>query len=241
LSPLRLDRALAEAGLAPSRQRAQALVMAGSVRVNGETERRPDRNVAGSDRLEVSDEERWASRGALKLLPVLDLLGVQVAGKVCADIGASTGGFTDVLLRRGAARVFAVDVGRGLIEWRLRQDPRVVLLERTNARDLDGFPEPVTLVVVDVSFIGLEKVLPAIRRSAPEAEVIALFKPQFQVGREEVGKGGIVRDAEAVAGARARFEAWCAANGYQVTGQAPAGVAGSDGNQEFFYRLEPRA
>ena len=239
MSRLRLDKALADAGLAPSRQRAQALVMAGSVRVNGETERRPDRNVAASDRLELAEDQRWASRGALKLLPVLDLLGVEVGGRVCADVGASTGGFTDVLLRRGAARVFAVDVGRGLIDWRLRQDPRVTLLERTNARDLQGFPEPVSLVVVDVSFIGLEKVLPAILRAAPEAEVVALFKPQFEVGRERVGKGGIVRDAEAVAEARARFEQWCAANGYRVAGQAPAGVAGSDGNQEHFYRLVP--
>ena len=115
----------------------------------------------------------------------------------------------------------------------------MTLLERTNARDLQGFPEPVSLVVVDVSFIGLEKVLPAILRAAPEAEVVALFKPQFEVGRERVGKGGIVRDAEAVAEARARFEEWCAANGYRVAGQAPAGVAGSDGNQEHFYRLVP--
>jgi len=241
LTSLRLDKALADAGLAPSRQRAQALVMAGEVRVNGETERRPDRNVAASDRLELSTDERWASRGALKLLPVLAQLGVAVEGRVCADIGASTGGFTDVLLRRGAARVFAVDVGRGLIDWRLRQDPRVMLLERTNARDLEGFAEPVSLVVVDVSFIGLEKVLPAVRRSAPAAQVVALFKPQFEVGREQVGKGGIVRDAEAVAAARASFEEWCAANGYGVAGQAPAGVAGADGNQEFFYLLEPKA
>jgi 23S rRNA (cytidine1920-2'-O)/16S rRNA (cytidine1409-2'-O)-methyltransferase len=236
---MRLDRALADAGLAPSRQRAQALVMAGSVRVNGETERRPDRNVADSDRLELAADERWASRGALKLLPVLDHFGIQVEGRICADIGASTGGFTDVLLRRGAARVFAVDVGRGLIDWRLRQDPRVTLLERTNARGLEGFPEPVSLVLIDVSFIGLEKVLPAIRRAAPEGEVLALFKPQFQVGREQVGKGGIVRDQEAVADARERFEKWCAANGYRVTGELPAGVAGTDGNQEYFYRLAP--
>jgi len=133
----RLDKALTEAGLVDSRQRAQALVMAGSVRVNGETERRPDRLVRSQDTLELDAGEGWASRGALKLLPVLDELDVEVDGLVCADIGASTGGFTDVLLRRGARRVFAVDVGRGLIEWRLRQDPRVTLMERTNARDLE--------------------------------------------------------------------------------------------------------
>src|SRR6202011_5548665 len=132
----RLDKALAETGMVESRQRAQALVMAGSVRVNGVVERRPDRLVKAEDQLELDAEDAWASRGALKLLPVLELFAIEVEGRVCADIGASTGGFTDVLLRRGAERVFAVDVGRGLINWRLRQDPRVVLLEKTNARDL---------------------------------------------------------------------------------------------------------
>ena len=234
-----MDKALAELGLAESRQRAQALVMAGSVRVNGETERRPDRVVRAEDRLELDAGEGWASRGALKLLPVLDRWRIEVGGRVCADVGASTGGFTDVLLRRGAARVYAVDVGRGLMAWRLRQDPRVVLMERTNARDLERFGEPVSLVVMDLSFIGLAKVLPAIRRAAPEATVVALFKPQFEVGRAAVGKGGIVRDPEAVAAARGTFEGWCAGSGYRVADSAPAGVPGAEGNQEFFYRLEP--
>jgi 23S rRNA (cytidine1920-2'-O)/16S rRNA (cytidine1409-2'-O)-methyltransferase len=235
----RLDKALTETGLVESRQRAQALVMAGSIRVNGVVERRPDRLVKAEDLLELDDEEAWASRGALKLLPVLAGFAIEVVGRVCADIGASTGGFTDVLLRAGAERVFAVDVGRGLIHWRLRQDPRVVLLEKTNARDLEAFPEPVSLVVIDVSFIGLEKVLPAIRRAAPEAEVVALFKPQFQVERREVGSGGIVRDRDAITAARARFEDWCHQNRYEVTGHALAGVPGADGNQEHFYRLVP--
>ena len=235
----RLDKALTETGLVESRQRAQALVMAGSIRVNGVVERRPDRLVKAEDLLELDDEEAWASRGALKLLPVLEGFAIEVVGRVCADIGASTGGFTDVLLRAGAERVFAVDVGRGLIHWRLRQDPRVVLLEKTNARDLQSFPEPVSLVLIDVSFIGLEKVLPAIRRAAPEAEVVALFKPQFQVERREVGSGGIVRDRDAITAARARFEDWCHQNRYEVTGHALAGVPGADGNQEHFYRLVP--
>jgi 23S rRNA (cytidine1920-2'-O)/16S rRNA (cytidine1409-2'-O)-methyltransferase len=235
----RLDKALAENGLVESRQRAQALVMAGGVRVNGVTERRPDRLVQAEDVLELEPDDGWASRGALKLLPVMEEFAIDVEGLVCADIGASTGGFTDVLLRQGAGKVFAVDVGRGLIDWRLRQDPRVVLMERTNARDLESFPEPVSLVVIDVSFIGLEKVLPAIRKAAPDAQVVALFKPQFQVGREEVGRGGIVRDRDAITAARARFEDWCIANGYQVTGHALAGIPGADGNQEHFYRLVP--
>jgi 23S rRNA (cytidine1920-2'-O)/16S rRNA (cytidine1409-2'-O)-methyltransferase len=222
-----------------SRQRAQALVMAGSVRVNGVIERRPDRLVKVEDLLELDAEDAWASRGALKLLPVLDQFEIAVGGRVCADIGASTGGFTDVLLRQGAERVIAVDVGRGLINWRLRQDPRVVLLEKTNARDLEAFPEPVSLVLIDVSFIGLEKVLPAIRRAAPEAEVLALFKPQFQVDRGQVGSGGIVRDREAITAARARFEDWCHQHGYQVMGHTLAGIPGADGNQEHFYRLVP--
>jgi 23S rRNA (cytidine1920-2'-O)/16S rRNA (cytidine1409-2'-O)-methyltransferase len=145
-----------------------------------------------------------------------------------------------VLLRRGAARVYAIDVGRGLLHWRLRQDPRVVVIERLNARDLESFPEPVSLIVIDVSFIGLEKVLPALRRAAPEAEVVALFKPQFQVGRDEVGKGGIVRDQNAVEASLTRFREWSTENGYEVRGESPAAVTGAEGNQEIFLLLIPR-
>jgi 23S rRNA (cytidine1920-2'-O)/16S rRNA (cytidine1409-2'-O)-methyltransferase len=159
---------------------------------------------------------------------------------VCADIGASTGGFTDVLLRRGAKRVYAVDVGRGLLHWRLRQDPRVVVIERVNARDLKELPEPISLVVMDVSFISLEKVLPAIRKASPDAEVVALFKPQFEVGKSEVGKGGIVRDAAVIEAALSRFREWCASNGYVVTDTAPSEVAGTEGNREIFVHLQPR-
>lgn len=226
-------------GLAESRERAQALILAGKVRVGGETVRTPSRPVADDAAIEVDSEPGFASRGALKLGPALDRFGIDPGGRVCADIGASTGGFTDVLLRRGATRVYAVDVGRGLLHWRLRQDPRVVLQERVNARELEDFPEPIHLVVIDVSFISLEKVLPAIRRAAPEAEVVALFKPQFQVGRAEVGKGGIVRDPAAVMGALDRFRDWCAGHGYAVTDEAPSEVAGAEGNREIFVRLRP--
>src|SRR5579864_7064313 len=190
----RLDVLVTRSGLAESRERAQALILAGKVRVAGETVRRPDRAVSDDAAISVEPGPGYASRGGLKLAPALGALHVDPAGRVCADIGASTGGFTDVLLRRGAARVYALDVGRGLLHWRLRQDPRVVVIERVNARDLDSFPEPVSLVVADLSFISLEKVLPAVRQAAPEADVIALFKPQFEVGRSEVGKGGVVRD-----------------------------------------------
>jgi 23S rRNA (cytidine1920-2'-O)/16S rRNA (cytidine1409-2'-O)-methyltransferase len=236
----RLDVLVAKSGLAESRERAQALILAGRVRVAGETVRRPDRAVKDDAAISVEAGPGYASRGALKLGPALDRFGVIPEGRICADIGASTGGFTDVLLRRGAARVYAIDVGRGLLHWRLRQDPRVVVIERLNARDLDAFPEPIGLIVVDVSFIGLEKILPALRHAAPDAAVVALFKPQFQVGRAEVGKGGIVRDQTAIDGALARFRDWCSHNGYAVIGEAPSEVTGAEGNQEIFVHLEPR-
>jgi 23S rRNA (cytidine1920-2'-O)/16S rRNA (cytidine1409-2'-O)-methyltransferase len=233
----RLDVLVTRNGLAESRERAQALIIAGKVKVAGETVRRPDRTVEDGTPISVDSEPEFASRGALKLGPALRTLGVDPSGRVCADIGASTGGFTDVLLRRGALRVYALDVGRGLLHWRLRQDPRVVVIERVNAREMETFPEPVSLVVVDVSFIGLEKVMPAVARAAPGAEVVALFKPQFQVGRAEVGKGGIVRDAGATEAALGRFREWCDANGYRVVGEAPSEVAGADGNLEIFVHL----
>jgi len=236
---VRLDALVAKTGLAPSRERAQALILAGKVRVGGETVRKPDRSFDEGTPIAVDSDPEYASRGAYKLAPALDTFDVRVAGRVCADIGASTGGFTDVLLRRGAARVYAVDVGRGLLHWRLRQDPRVVVIERVNARNLGQFPEAIGLVVIDVSFIGLEKVLPAIVGAAPGAEVVALFKPQFQVERGQVGKGGIVRDAEAIAAAMQRFRDWCAANSLDIVGEAPSEVAGAEGNREIFVHLTP--
>ena len=236
----RLDVLVARTGLAESRERAQALIMAGKVRVAGETVRAPDRPVSDDAQISVESAPHYASRGALKLAPALLSFDVDPAGRVCADIGASTGGFTDVLLRRGAARVYAIDVGRGLLHWRLRQDPRVVVIERVNARELESFLEPVSLIVVDLSFIGLEKVLPALQRAAPEAEVVALFKPQFQVGRAEVGKGGIVRDQSAIDAALGRLRDWCAANGFVVHAIAPAEVAGAGGNREIFVHLRAK-
>jgi 23S rRNA (cytidine1920-2'-O)/16S rRNA (cytidine1409-2'-O)-methyltransferase len=226
-------------GFAESRERAQALILAGKVRVAGETVRRPDRSVSDDTPITVESGPGYASRGALKLAPALDRFGVDPTGLVCADVGASTGGFTDVLLRRGAARVYAIDVGRGLLHWRLRQDSRVVVIERVNARDLTSLPEPVSLVVVDVSFISLEKVLPALRQAAPQANVVALFKPQFEVGRSEVGKGGIVRDSAAIVSAIARFREWCTHHGYAVQGEAPSELPGAEGNREIFFHLTP--
>jgi 23S rRNA (cytidine1920-2'-O)/16S rRNA (cytidine1409-2'-O)-methyltransferase len=236
----RLDVLVTKSGLAESRERAQALILAGKVRVAGETVRRPDRSVADDAAISVESTPDFASRGALKLGPALDTFGVDPRGRVCADIGASTGGFTDILLRRGAARVYAIDVGRGLLHWRLRQDPRVVVIERVNARELEAFAEPLSLIVIDVSFIGLEKVLPAMRRAAPDAEVVALFKPQFQVERDEVGKGGIVRDQSAVESALKRLREWCEGNGYSVSAQALSALRGAEGNQEIFLHLVPQ-
>jgi 23S rRNA (cytidine1920-2'-O)/16S rRNA (cytidine1409-2'-O)-methyltransferase len=236
----RLDVMVTRSGLAESRERAQALILAGKVKVAGETVRRPDRSVSDDASISVEAGPDFASRGALKLGPALDRFHVDPQGRICADIGASTGGFTDVLLRRGALKVFAIDVGRGLIHWRLRQDPKVVVIERVNARDLHAFPEPVSLIVVDVSFISVEKVLPALRRAAPDAEVVVLFKPQFEVGRADVGKGGIVRDAVTIEAALQRFRDWCDANQFSVSGEAASVVTGAAGNQEFFLHLLPR-
>jgi 23S rRNA (cytidine1920-2'-O)/16S rRNA (cytidine1409-2'-O)-methyltransferase len=194
--------------------------------------RAPDRTVRPDERLELVEPPPYVSRGGEKLAPALDEFGVTVQGRVCADIGASTGGFTDVLLQRGAARVYAVDVGRGLLHWRLRQDPRVVPLERVNARNMESLPELVSLITVDVSFIGLEKVLPALRRAAPGAELVVLFKPQFEVGRTEVGRGGVVRDEAAVNAALDRFRTWCSGSGFEVLGETASTLPGADGNRE---------
>jgi 23S rRNA (cytidine1920-2'-O)/16S rRNA (cytidine1409-2'-O)-methyltransferase len=235
----RVDVALVEAGLVESRQKAQALILAGKVRVAGETVREPSRAVAAGA-VELVEGPRYVSRGGEKLAPALDVFGVDPAGRICADLGASTGGFTDVLLQRGAARVYAVDVGRGLIHERLRRDPRVVLMERINARDLPAFPEPVTLVTADLSFIGLEKVLPAVRRAAPGvADLVVLFKPQFEVGPGEVGKGGVVRDQAAIERALDRFTSWAEGAGWHVRGRFASPISGPAGNREVLLHLEP--
>lgn len=235
----RLDQELAARGLVESRSQAQALILAGKVRVDGETVRQPARPVKEGQELELVEPPPYVSRGGQKLAPALDSFKVVVAGRVCADIGASTGGFTDVLLQRDAARVYAVDVGRGLIHEKLRQDPRVVLMERTNARELVGFPEPVELITVDVSFIGLEKVLPALRTAAPGAELVVLFKPQFQVERGAVGRGGIVRDSDAIDRALVAFEKFTASQGLGWLGLVASELRGAEGNQEYLVHLVP--
>ena len=193
----RLDLLLVERGLCPSREQARALVLAGAVRVDDQKIVRPARAFGPEARIAVTERPRYVSRGGFKLEAALDAFPVPVPDVVALDVGASTGGFTDCLLQRGARRVYAVDVGRGQIAWRLRQDPRVILREGVNARRLEreDFPEPVDLATIDVSFISLRLVLPAVGSVLrPGATVIALVKPQFEAGRREVGRGGVVRD-----------------------------------------------
>jgi 23S rRNA (cytidine1920-2'-O)/16S rRNA (cytidine1409-2'-O)-methyltransferase len=224
-------------GLAESRERAQALILAGKVRVAGETVRRPDRAVNEDAPVAVESEPAYASRGALKLAPALDRFGVEPAGRICADIGASTGGFTEVLLSRGARRVYAVDVGRGQLDWRLRQDPRVVIRERLNARYLTStdIPEAADIITCDASFIGLATVLPApLALAAEKAQLVALVKPQFEAGPAHVGKGGVVRDPEIHREVCERVAAWVAAlPGWSVVGNVESPILGPEGNREF--------
>jgi 23S rRNA (cytidine1920-2'-O)/16S rRNA (cytidine1409-2'-O)-methyltransferase len=192
----RLDVALVERGLAESRTAAQSLVLAGEVRVDGQAAAKPSQLVSPETHLEVIEPPAFVSRGGEKLQAALESFGLEVAGKRCADVGASTGGFTDCLLQRGAARVFAIDVGHGILHWKLRQDLRVVVLERTNVRYLPALESAVDLVTIDVAFISLRLVLPVVVRwLAPDGDVVALVKPQFEAGREAVGKGGVVRDS----------------------------------------------
>lgn len=238
---VRLDRLLVDRGLAPSRERAQRLVMAGAVLVDDRPVTKPGTPVAPDAAIRLRESASpYASRGGEKLAGALDALGLAIEGRCALDVGASTGGFTDVLLRRGARRVIAVDVGYGQLAWSLRQDPRVHVLDRTNARHLDAalLPETPDLATIDVSFISLAHVLPAIAGVlAPRADVVALVKPQFEVGRERVGKGGVVREdalrAEAVASVRAAAEA----AGFRMRGQADSVLPGPKGNREIFLWL----
>lgn len=235
---LRADMALTELGLAESRAKAQALILAGLVYDGTRRIAKAGDIVKDPATLVVKGRDHpWVSRGGLKLAAGLDAFAIDPQGAVALDIGASTGGFTDVLLARGAARVYAVDVGHGQLAWSLRQDPRVVVLERTNARHLTAaqVPEPVDLLVCDASFIGLETVLPApLALCRPGAGLVALIKPQFEVGPGEVGKGGVVRDPALRAAACDRIAAWLATQpGWRVLGVTESPITGPEGNVEF--------
>lgn len=236
----RLDALLVERGLADTRARAQALIRAGDVTVGGQVFDKPGMSMATDVEIAVRAALPYVGRGGYKLAAALDGFGVDPAGWTCLDVGASTGGFTDVLLQRGAARVYAVDVGRGQLAWPLRQDPRVVNLERTDIRDLPSLPEPVQLATADVAFISLKLVLPAVQRLvAPRGEVIALIKPQFEAGRVQVSRGGIVRDPAVHRAVLEDLLTWAVAHGWQVLGLMPSVIEGGDGNREFLVHLIP--
>jgi 23S rRNA (cytidine1920-2'-O)/16S rRNA (cytidine1409-2'-O)-methyltransferase len=241
---VRLDRWLVERGLAPSRQRARELIEAGRALVGGIPVTKPAAQVDVDRGVSLASEEHeWVGRGARKLLGALEQVEVATEGRVCADLGASTGGFTEVLLHRGAARVYAVDVGKGLLHERLRADPRVVVCEEVNARHLESLPDPIDLLVGDLSFISLRLILPAIRRLLrPGGEALVLVKPQFEVGREHVGGGGKVRDEDARAEAILRVRADAEEQGFVVLAGVDSTVPGArSGNVEHFLHLRAGA
>jgi 23S rRNA (cytidine1920-2'-O)/16S rRNA (cytidine1409-2'-O)-methyltransferase len=231
----RLDRLLVERGLAATREKAQALILAGEVRVDGRKAQKAGQAVSAESRIEVLAPPPFVSRGGLKLDAAIEHFGIQVAGRICLDVGASTGGFTDCLLQRGAARVHAVDVGSGQLDWKIRSDPRVVVHEKLNARYLRGedIGEPVDLAVCDVSFISVTLILPAVAPLLrPGGEMVILVKPQFEVGRGQVGKGGIVREPELWEAACRRVDDTARQLGFE-TGIIESPILGAEGNREF--------
>jgi 23S rRNA (cytidine1920-2'-O)/16S rRNA (cytidine1409-2'-O)-methyltransferase len=240
---LRLDQLLVDRGLVESKSRAQALIMAGLVYSGEQRLDKPGQSVAADCRIDLRGQDHpWVSRGGLKLAKAIETFPIPVKGRIAIDVGASTGGFTDVLLANGAAKVYAVDVGQGQLAWKLRQDPRVEVLEKTNARHLtsERIPEPVDLVVCDASFIGLEVVLPAaLSLTKPRAWLAALIKPQFEVGKGRVGKGGVVRDPELHREVCERIRAWIGGlPGWQVHGIVESPITGPEGNIEFLIVAE---
>lgn len=235
----RLDKLLVDRGLVATRAKAQAHIMAGEVRVNGQLAFKPGVPVPNDAQIVLTQPPPYVSRGGYKLAAALDHFAVLVAGRICADVGACTGGFTDVLLQRHALRVYAIDVGYGQLDWKVRQDARVVPMERTNARYLQSLPEPVDLVVIDVSFISLKLILPAVCRwLKPNADVVALLKPQFEAGREQVGKGGIIKDPTVHQQTIDHLSNWATSNGWRILGVMPSPITGSDGNVEFLLWLQ---
>jgi 23S rRNA (cytidine1920-2'-O)/16S rRNA (cytidine1409-2'-O)-methyltransferase len=231
----RLDVLLVQRGLAQSREKARTAILAGDVLVNGVPALRQAATVPEDARIELARSPRYVGRGGEKLEHALGAFALAVRGLVALDVGASTGGFTDCLLQHGAARVYAVDVGYGQLDYRLRRDARVVVLERTNIRDLEELPEKPDLATVDVSFIGLEKVLPAVvRLLRPGGRIVALVKPQFQARRREVAKGGVVKDPLVHAAVLGRVVAWAAGHGLRFGGLTTSPLRGPAGNREFF-------
>jgi 23S rRNA (cytidine1920-2'-O)/16S rRNA (cytidine1409-2'-O)-methyltransferase len=250
----RLDLLLVERGLVESRALAQRLVMAGQVRVDGQVALKPSQSVLPQAELSVDHGPRYVSRGGEKLEAALDVFDVPVTGLVCADVGASTGGFTDCLLQHGAGKVYAIDVGQGILDWRLRQNPQVVVMEGTNARHVECLPEPVSLVTIDASFISLKVLLPVVKEwfslcgdasvrgegLGVKGDVIALIKPQFEAGRQEVRRGkGVIRDAAVHREVLLDVLGYAASAGFQVRGLIASPLLGPKGNREFLVWLQP--
>ena len=237
----RLDVLMQERSLAPSREKAKALIMAGIVYVNGQKEDKAGAAFPEEAEIEVRGNTlKYVSRGGLKLEKAIEVFGVKPEGKTCMDVGASTGGFTDCMLQNGASKVYAVDVGHGQLDWKLRNDPRVVCLEKTNIRyaTKEQVPEEIALSSIDVSFISLSKVLPAVKTLlSPAGEVVALIKPQFEAGREQVGKHGVVRDPAVHCEVIRSAVSYAAENGFTVRGITWSPIRGPEGNIEYLYDL----
>lgn len=238
----RLDQLLHQRGFAESREKARAMIMAGEVSVDGKLIDKPGTRVHQDVELAIKDKPRYVSRGGDKLAGALTDFAIDAAGRVCADVGASTGGFTDCLLQHGAARVYAIDVGYGQIDYTLRQDNRVTLLERTNARYLTQLEEQVSLIVIDASFISLRLLLPTVKGwLLPEADIIALVKPQFEAGKREVGKGGVVRHSDVHARVLREIAGFAVELPLTVSGLTISPLKGPAGNTEFFIWLSQGA
>ena len=237
----RLDRLLVEKGVAPSRQRARAMIMAGKILINKRPVDKAGFLVGQDDGVELKSKDiPYVSRGGLKLEGALQSFGLNLHDSVCLDVGASTGGFTDCLLQNGAARVYAVDVGYGQLAWKLRQDPRVVVIERTNIRHMpvDAIAEPADIATIDVSFISLKIVVPAVIAFLKNgARILALIKPQFEVGKDQVGKGGVVRDAALHTRVIQSLSAFFVESGFSCETIIPSPILGPKGNHEFFILL----
>jgi 23S rRNA (cytidine1920-2'-O)/16S rRNA (cytidine1409-2'-O)-methyltransferase len=240
----RLDQLLVGRGLFASREQARRAILAGDIRIGTRTAAKPSELLDEGTAIAVKPARQYVGRGALKLEPALDHFHVDVQGKTALDIGASTGGFTDCLLQRGAQKVYAVDVGYGQLDWKLRNNPHIIVLEKLNARFLtrEHVPELVDICVIDVSFISLTLILPnAVALMKPDGVILALIKPQFELQRSEVGKGGIVRDPDLHRKAQDKIVAFMNDSGHVVADIVPAAIKGADGNQEFFACIRKRS
>ncbi|MDH3673888.1 MAG: TlyA family RNA methyltransferase [Anaerolineae bacterium] len=238
MAKVRLDRLLIEKGLLESRSKAQALIMAGRVAVDGQVVTKAGMQISSEAKITIEGKLPYVSRGGLKLAAALDAFGVNLQNNICADVGSSTGGFTDVLLQRGAMRVYAIDVGYGQLAWKLRRDNRVMVMERTNARYLKELPEAVELVTIDTSFISLKHIFPAVTKwLAVPATVIALVKPQFEAGRFQVARGGVVRDSQVHRQVLEKVSSYAAQSNLAVQGLIQSPITGPAGNYEFLLHL----